>query len=258
MSKNLILVESPAKGKTIEKYLGPDFKVLATYGHVRDLISKTGAVTPDQDFSMNYAISEGSEQHLAKISAAIKKAETLYLATDLDREGEAIAWHVQEILKERNLLNNKKVHRVVFNAVTKRAVQNSINSPRIVSEPLVNAYKARRALDHLIGFHLSPLMWEKIAPKLSAGRVQSPALRLIVEREEQISAFKPREYWTIAAIAGHKNEAFRARLSKYSGKKTEQFSFTDEEIVKQVEDAIKVSADGILTVGKVEKKTAAT
>ena len=254
MSKNLILVESPAKGKTIEKYLGPDFKVLATYGHVRDLISKTGAVTPDQGFSMNYAISEGSEKHLAKISAAIKKAETLYLATDLDREGEAIAWHVQEILKERNLLNNKKVHRVVFNAVTKRAVQNSINSPRIVSEPLVNAYKARRALDHLIGFHLSPLMWEKIAPKLSAGRVQSPALRLIVEREEQISAFKPREYWTIAAIAGHKDEVFRARLSKYSGKKTEQFSFTDEETVKQVEDAIKISADGILTVGKVEKK----
>ena len=254
MSKNLILVESPAKGKTIEKYLGPDFKVLATYGHVRDLISKTGAVTPDQGFSMNYAISEGSEKHLAKISAAIKKAETLYLATDLDREGEAIAWHVQEILKERNLLNNKKVHRVVFNAVTKRAVQNSINSPRIVSEPLVNAYKARRALDHLIGFHLSPLMWEKIAPKLSAGRVQSPALRLIVEREEQISAFKPREYWTIAAIAEHKDDFFRARLSKYSGKKTEQFSFTDEETVKQVEDAIKISADGILTVGKVEKK----
>ncbi|MDG2316879.1 MAG: type I DNA topoisomerase [Gammaproteobacteria bacterium] len=254
MSKNLILVESPAKGKTIEKYLGPDFKVLATYGHVRDLVSKTGAVTPDQGFSMNYAISEGSEQHLAKISAAIKKAETLYLATDLDREGEAIAWHVQEILKERNLLNNKKVHRVVFNAVTKRAVQNSINSPRTVSEPLVNAYKARRALDHLIGFHLSPLMWEKIAPKLSAGRVQSPALRLIVEREEQISAFKPREYWTIAAIAGHKDEVFRARLSKYGGKKTEQFTFTDEETVKQVEDAIKISANGILTVGKVEKK----
>ena len=254
MSKNLVLVESPAKGKTIEKYLGADFKVLATYGHVRDLISKTGAVTPDQGFSMNYEISEGSEQHLAKITAAIKKAETLYLATDLDREGEAIAWHVQEILKERGLLSDKKVHRVVFNAVTKSAVQNSINSPRVVSEPLVNAYKARRALDHLIGFHLSPLMWEKIAPKLSAGRVQSPALRLIVEREDQISAFKPREYWTIAAIAEHKAEVFRARLSRYSGEKTEQFSFTDEKTVKQVEDAIKASADGILTIGKVEKK----
>ena len=254
MSKNLVLVESPAKGKTIEKYLGADFKVLATYGHVRDLISKTGAVDPDQGVLMNYAISEGSDKHLAKITSAIKKAETLYLATDLDREGEAIAWHVQEILKERGLLSDKKVYRVVFNAVTKRAIQDSINSPRVVSEPLVNAYKARRALDHLIGFHLSPLMWEKIAPKLSAGRVQSPALRLIVEREDQISAFKPREYWTIAAIAGHKDEIFRARLSRYSGKKTEQFSFTDEKTVQQVEDEINASANGTLTVGKIEKK----
>ena len=254
MSKNLVLVESPAKGKTIEKYLGTDFKVLATYGHVRDLVSKTGAVIPDQDFAMNYEISEDSKKQLAKITKAVKQAKTLYLATDLDREGEAIAWHVQEILKERGLLTDKEVHRVVFNAVTKRAVQDSIKHPKVVSESLVNAYKARRALDHLFGFNLSPLMWEKIAPKLSAGRVQSPALRLIVEREDQISAFKPQEYWTIGAIAKHKDEVFRARLSKYGGEKTKQFSFTNEKTVREIEGVIKASAEGILTVGKVEKK----
>ena len=254
MSKNLVLVESPAKGKTIEKYLGTDFKVLATYGHVRDLVSKTGAVIPEQDFAMNYEISEDSKKQLAKITKAVKQARTLYLATDLDREGEAIAWHVQEILKERGLLTDKEVHRVVFNAVTKRAVQDSIKHPKVVSESLVNAYKARRALDHLFGFNLSPLMWEKIAPKLSAGRVQSPALRLIVEREDQISAFKPQEYWTISAIAKHKDEVFRARLSKYGGEKTKQFSFTNEKTVREVEGVIKASAEGILTVGKVEKK----
>ena len=254
MSKNLVLVESPAKGKTIEKYLGTDFKVLATYGHVRDLVSKTGAVIPDQGFEMNYEISEDSKKQLTKITKAVKQAKTLYLATDLDREGEAIAWHVQEILKERGLLTDKEVHRVVFNAVTKRAVQDSIKHPKVVSDSLVNAYKARRALDHLFGFNLSPLMWEKIAPKLSAGRVQSPALRLIVEREDQISSFEPQEYWTIGAIAKHKEEVFRARLSKYEGGKTKQFSFTNEKTVREVEGAIKASADGILTVGKVEKK----
>ena len=254
MSKNLVLVESPAKGKTIEKYLGTDFKVLATYGHVRDLVSKTGAVIPDQGFEMNYEISEDSKKQLTKITKAVKQAKTLYLATDLDREGEAIAWHVQEILKERGLLTDKEVHRVVFNAVTKRAVQDSIKHPKVVSDSLVDAYKARRALDHLFGFNLSPLMWEKIAPKLSAGRVQSPALRLIVEREDQISAFEPQEYWTIGAIAKHKEEVFRARLSKYEGEKTKQFSFTNEKTVREVEGAIKALANGILTVGKVEKK----
>ncbi len=254
MSKNLVLVESPAKGKTIEKYLGTDFKVLATYGHVRDLVSKTGAVIPDQGFEMNYEISEDSKKQLAKITKAVKQARTLYLATDLDREGEAIAWHVQEILKERGLLTDKEVHRVVFNAVTKRAVQDSIKHPKVVSDSLVDAYKARRALDHLFGFNLSPLMWEKIAPKLSAGRVQSPALRLIVEREDQISAFEPQEYWTIGAITKHKEEVFRARLSKYEGEKTKQFSFTNEKTVREVEGAIKALANGILTVGKVEKK----
>ena len=254
MSKNLVLVESPAKGKTIEKYLGTDFKVLATYGHVRDLVSKTGAVIPDQGFEMNYEISEDSKKQLTRITKAVEQARTLYLATDLDREGEAIAWHVQEILKERGLLADKEVHRVVFNAVTKRAVQDSIKHPKVVSDSLVNAYKARRALDHLFGFNLSPLMWEKIAPKLSAGRVQSPALRLIVEREDQISAFEPQEYWTIGAIAKHKDEVFKARLSKYGGEKTKQFSFTNEKAVREVEGAIKASADGILTVGKVEKK----
>ena len=193
MSKNLVIVESPAKAKTISKYLGKDFEVMASYGHVRDLVPKEGAVDPDSGFAMKYQIIERNEKHLDRIAKELKKADSLYLATDPDREGEAISWHVFEVLKERDLLDDKAVHRVVFYEITKRAIQEALNHPRDLSTDLVNAQQARRALDYLVGFNLSPLLWKKVRRGLSAGRVQSPALRLIVEREEAIEAFKPRE-----------------------------------------------------------------
>ncbi|HED35945.1 MAG TPA: DNA topoisomerase I, partial [Gammaproteobacteria bacterium] len=197
MSKNLVIVESPAKAKTIEKYLGKDFKVLASYGHVRDLIPKEGAVDTDGDFQMKYAVIERNEKHVDKIIKFLKKADTLYLATDQDREGEAISWHLYELLREKGLLDDIHVHRVAFNEVTKRAIQEAIDSPGELAMNLVNAQQTRRALDYLVGFNLSPLLWKKVQRGLSAGRVQSPALRLIVEREEAIEAFDPQEYWTI-------------------------------------------------------------
>ena len=254
MSKNLVIVESPAKARTIEKYLGKDFQVLASYGHVRDLIPKEGAVDPEHDFAMKYQLIEKNEKHLEKIAKAVKKASALYLATDPDREGEAISWHVHDVLRERGLLDDTEVIRVVFHEITKRAIQDAIDHPRELSESLVNAQQARRALDYLVGFNLSPLLWKKVRQGLSAGRVQSPALRLIVEREDEITAFKPKEYWTIGAVAEHKKETINARLAKYGGEKTEQFSFTDESTVREVERTINEAADGVLTVGKVEKK----
>jgi DNA topoisomerase-1 len=180
MSKNLVIVESPAKAKTISKYLGKDFEVMASYGHVRDLVPKEGAVDPDNDFEMKYQVIERSEKHVNSIVRALKKAEALYLATDPDREGEAISWHLIEILKEKGALNGKPVHRVVFYEITKNAVQEAIEHPRDISDDLVGAQQARRALDYLVGFNLSPLLWKKVQPGLSAGRVQSPALRMIV------------------------------------------------------------------------------
>ena len=254
MSKNLVIVESPAKAKTIEKYLGKDFQVLASYGHVRDLIPKVGAVDPEHNFAMKYQLIEKNQKHLEKIAKAVKKASTLYLATDPDREGEAISWHVHSVLKERGLLDDKEVSRVVFHEITKRAIQDALNNPRELSEDLINAQQARRALDNLYGFNLSPLLWKLVPGAKSAGRVQSPALRLIVEREDEISAFKSREYWTIGATAEHEKESINARLAKYGGERTEQFSFTDEKTVREVEQIIKETADGILTVAKVEKK----
>ena len=271
MSKNLVIVESPAKARTIEKYLGKDFQVLASYGHVRDLVPKEGAVDPDDDFSMKYQLIEKNEKHIEKIAQAVKKANALYLATDPDREGEAISWHVYEVLKERGLLDGKEVSRVVFHEITKRAIKEAIDDPRELSEPLVNAQQARRALDFLVGFNLSPLLWKKVRRGLSAGRVQSPALRLIAEREDEISAFKPREYWTIGAVAVHKKEEVTARLALFEGTKVEQFTFTDEKTVRAAEEAINEAANvgepaskddrdlstlanGILTVANVEKK----
>ena len=267
MSKNLVIVESPAKARTIEKYLGKDFQVLASYGHVRDLVPKEGAVDPDADFAMTYQLIDKNEKHIEKIAQAVKKASTLYLATDPDREGEAISWHVYEVLKERELLNDKKVSRVVFHEITKRAIQEAIDHPRELSEHLVNAQQARRALDFLVGFNLSPLLWKKVRRGLSAGRVQSPALRLIAEREDQISAFEPREYWTVGAVAEHEKEGLTARLALFDGEKVEQFTFTDEATVRAAEKAIDeaaragptgpeadAEADGILTVANVEKK----
>ena len=186
MSANLVIVESPAKAKTIKKYLGKDFEVLASYGHVRDLVPKEGAVDPNKNFAMRYQLIERNERHVDAISRALRKAEALYLATDPDREGEAISWHLYEILKERGELKGKDVHRVAFYEITKNSVRQAVDNPRSLSTDLVNAQQARRALDYLVGFNLSPLLWKKVRRGLSAGRVQSPALRMICEREEEI------------------------------------------------------------------------
>ena len=268
MSKNLVIVESPAKAKTIKKYLGKDFEVLASYGHVRDLIPKEGAVDPDHDFTMKYQIIEKNERHVEAIAKAVAKAETLYLATDPDREGEAISWHLYEILRQRALLQDKPVQRVVFHEVTQRAIQDAVAHPRTLSLDLVNAQQARRALDYLVGFNLSPLLWKKIRPGLSAGRVQSPALRMIVEREEEIERFQPREYWTLEADNAKAGQPFSARLAEYGGEKLAQFSIAHGEQARAMEATLLTAAHtqlaesgpvaetviGRLRVAKVERK----
>ncbi|HEX5419517.1 MAG TPA: type I DNA topoisomerase, partial [Gammaproteobacteria bacterium] len=254
MSKNLVIVESPAKARTIEKYLGNDYEVLASYGHVRDLVPKEGAVDPAHGFAMKYQLIDKNEKHVERIAKAVKKASTIFLATDPDREGEAISWHVYEVLKDRNLLGARAVHRVVFHEVTRRAIQDAIQHPRELSAELINAQQARRALDYLVGFNLSPLLWKKVRRGLSAGRVQSPALRLIVEREDEITAFKPQEYWTIEAAVAHEAQGFNARLAVYRGEKVEQFTFTNESVTREAERHIRDRAAGILTVAAIEKK----
>ncbi|MGD2166537.1 MAG: DNA topoisomerase I [Gammaproteobacteria bacterium] len=254
MSKNLVIVESPAKARTIEKYLGKDFQVLASYGHVRDLVPKEGAVDPQNGFSMKYQLIDKNAQHLEKIIKAVKKSDAVYLATDPDREGEAISWHVYEVLSQRGLLEGKDVSRVVFHEITKRAIQEAIEHPRDLSAELVNAQQARRALDYLVGFNLSPLLWKKVRRGLSAGRVQSPALRLIVERDDEIRAFRPQEYWTIEALADQKTQEFSARLSVFGGEKVAQFSFTDEASVRKAEQEIHARAAGVLTVSNIDRK----
>ena len=254
MSKNLVIVESPAKAKTISKYLGKDFDVLASYGHVRDLVPKEGAVDPDNDFEMKYRVIERNEKHVNAIIRALKKADALYLATDPDREGEAISWHLTELLREKGALDGKDVHRVVFHEITKNAVQEAIDNPRGLSGDLVGAQQARRALDYLVGFNLSPLLWKKVQPGLSAGRVQSPALRMIVERELEIEAFKPREYWSIEADVAKDDQPFVARLVRYRGDKVEQFSFGNETAAREVESTLSKAADGELQAVSVSKK----
>jgi DNA topoisomerase-1 len=254
MSKNLVIVESPAKAKTIEKFLGKDFDVMASYGHVRDLVPKEGAVDPTDDFAMKYQLIERNEKHVNAIIRALKKADALYLATDPDREGEAISWHLTELLKEKNALNDKPVHRVVFHEITKNAILDAIEHPRDISGDLVSAQQARRALDYLVGFNLSPLLWKKVQRGLSAGRVQSPALRMIVERELEIEAFDAREYWTIEADVSKDDQPFMSRLVQYRGEKVEQFSFENEEAAREVEQAILDAADGKFTAVSVEKK----
>ena len=254
MAKNLIVVESPAKAKTMTKYLGKGFTCLASYGHVRDLIPKQGAVDTDHDFAMKYDLIEKNKKHVEAIAKAVKDAEALYLATDPDREGEAISWHLYEILKERNLLDGKPVHRVEFFEITKSAIQQAIQQPRALSENLVNAQQARRALDYLVGFNLSPLLWKKIRRGLSAGRVQSPALRMIVEREEEIERFKAREYWTIEADCNTKGKKFGSKLTYFCGEKLEQFSIENTERATEVEGVINAAAQGKLQVTQVEKK----
>ena len=254
MGKNLVIVESPAKAKTIKKYLGKDFTVLASYGHVRDLLPKEGAVDTDHDFAMKYQPIEKNEKHFAAIAKAMKSADALFLATDPDREGEAISWHLCELLKEKKLLAKKPVRRVVFHEITKRAVQAAVENPRDISMELVNAQQARRALDYLVGFNLSPLLWKKIRPGLSAGRVQSPALRMIVEREEEIEKFVAREYWTIEADLAKGKEAFAAKLHSYQDKKLSQFSITAAQEAAEIEAALVKAAHGKLTVANIEKK----
>jgi DNA topoisomerase-1 len=254
MAKNLLIVESPAKAKTINKYLGKDFQVLASYGHVRDLVPKEGAVDPERDFAMNYEVIDRNEKHVDAIAKAAKQAEALYLATDLDREGEAISWHIAEILKQRKLLEGKQLHRVVFSEITPRAIKEAVAHPRQLSMDLVNAQQARRALDYLVGFNLSPVLWRKVQRGLSAGRVQSPALRMIVEREEEIEAFKAREYWTIEADCAHPDQAFKARLTKLRGKKFEQFDLTNEADAMAARAALERSAQGRLVVANIESK----
>jgi DNA topoisomerase-1 len=254
MSKYLVIVESPAKSKTIKKYLGKDFDVMASYGHVRDLVPKEGAVDPEHDFAMKYQLIERNARHVDSIVKAMKKADALYLATDPDREGEAISWHLCELLEQRNALKGKPVHRVVFHEITKRAVNEAIDNARELSTELINAQQARRALDYLVGFNLSPLLWKKIRRGLSAGRVQSPALRMIVEREIEIENFKPREYWTLESDLGKDGQNFVARLTHYNNEKLKQFSITDDGGAKAARAALLKAADGQLIVGNVEKK----
>ncbi|WP_440224567.1 DNA topoisomerase I [Dokdonella sp. MW10] len=254
MAKSLLIVESPAKAKTINKYLGKDFQVLASYGHVRDLVPKEGAVDPANDFAMNYELIERNEKHVDAIVKAARQADSLYLATDLDREGEAISWHIAEILRQRKLLEGRALHRVVFSEITPRAIKEAVANPRALSMDLVNAQQARRALDYLVGFNLSPVLWRKVQRGLSAGRVQSPALRMIVEREEEIEAFVPREYWSVEADLAHPDQAFKARLLRLNGKKFEQFDLTNTDDAHAARDALKRAAQGRLVVGDVQSK----
>jgi DNA topoisomerase-1 len=254
MSNHLVVVESPAKAKTLEKYLGKDFQVLASYGHVRDLIPKEGAVDPEQGFKMNYELIEKNRKHVDAIIKALKKSDSLYLATDPDREGEAISWHLYEILNERGLLDGKPVHRVAFHEITRKAVQEAVANPQKLSVNLVDAQQARRALDYLVGFNLSPLLWKKIRPGLSAGRVQSPALRMIAEREKEIEQFIAREYWTLEAKAITDGHNVPAKLNRYKGEKLEQFSITSAAQAREIEEDLLQAAAGQLIVSSVEKK----
>ncbi len=254
MSKNLLIVESPAKASTINKYLGADFQVLASYGHIRDLVPKEGAVDPDNGFAMRYDVIDKNKKHVDAIVKAAKKADAIYLATDLDREGEAISWHVFEILRERGLIKDRAVYRIVFSEITPNAIRDAVANPRKLSMDLVNAQQARRALDYLVGFNLSPLLWKKVRRGLSAGRVQSPALRMIVEREREIEKFKPREYWTIEADLNHGQQDFQANLVRLDGKKLDQFDLHETQQAERVRQQMLAAAGGTFTVARIEKK----
>ena len=254
MAKNLLIVESPAKAKTINKYLGKDFLVLASYGHVRDLPGKDGAVNVDDNFAMRYEVQEKNQKYVDAITKAAKDASAIYLASDPDREGEAIAWHIGEILAEKGLLKNKALHRVVFTEITPKAIAHAVEHPRAIAGDLVDAYQARRALDHLVGFNLSPILWRKIKNGLSAGRVQSPALRLICEREDEIEAFISREHWSFTAQLQDKGQAFNARCVKLDGAKFEQFSITDGKTAEAALARLKAAAGNTLKVAEVNRK----
>jgi DNA topoisomerase-1 len=249
---DVVIVESPAKAKTINKYLGSGYEVLASYGHVRDLPAKDGSVRPDQDFAMDWEVDPKSKKRLADIAAAVKRADRVILATDPDREGEAISWHVLQVLNAKNALRDKKVERVVFNAVTRQAVQEAMSHPRAIDEPLVDAYLARRALDYLVGFTLSPVLWRKLPGARSAGRVQSVALRLVCDREAEIERFRPQEYWSvIATLRTPRNERFSARLAMIDGRKLDRLSIGSGDDANGAKRRLENS---VFTVTSVESK----
>ena len=251
-ASNLVIVESPAKAKKIGGFLGADYEVLASFGHVRDLVNKDGSVLPDEGFAMKWQLGERSDKHVRDIKKAVKKADSVWLAPDPDREGEAIAWHIQEILEDEKLLEGKNVHRVTFNEITKGAVQTAFENSRALDQPLINAYLARRALDYLVGFNLSPILWRKLPGSRSAGRVQSVALRLICEREAEIEVFNPQEYWSIEAKL-HTSEGvpFFAKLTHLAGNKLGKMDIGDEAAANAAVERIQNKA---LSVQKIEKK----
>ena len=251
-AKNLVIVESPAKAKTINKYLGPDYSVVASFGHVRDLPPKNGSVDPDHDFAMQWEIGERSHKPLSEILTRAKKAQNVFLATDPDREGEAISWHVQEYLKEKHVADKVTIRRVTFNEITKSAVQEAFRHARDIDNHLVDAYMARRALDYLVGFTLSPVLWRKLPGSRSAGRVQSVALRLICEREAEIEAFKAEEYWSIdAQLTTKESKSFTARLSQMDGSKIEKMTLKDEGMATTAVNRIKGQN---FTVASIERR----
>jgi DNA topoisomerase-1 len=250
----VVVVESPAKAKTINKYLGGDYKVLASFGHVRDLPPKDGSVRPEEDFAITWEVEGRGAQRIKEIAEAAKGADKLILATDPDREGEAISWHIQEEIRNKKQFKTLPIERVAFNEITKRAVAEAIANPRKIDQELVDAYLARRALDYLVGFTLSPILWRKLPGSRSAGRVQSVALRLICERESEIEAFRPREFWTIEVVfKAPDGTVFTARLTHLDGKKLDKFDLPDEATAKAA--AAKLQAGAPFTVANVERKT---
>jgi len=246
---NLVIVESPAKAKTINKYLGDDYTVLASYGHIRDLPSKNGSVDPDKNFKMEWEVDSFSKKYLKEITDAAKDSSKIILATDPDREGEAIAWHVKEYLDEKKLLKDKEVERVVFNEITKKAVTHGIENPRQIEPLLVDAYMARRALDYLVGFNISPILWTKLPGSKSAGRVQSVALKLITEREHEIELFKPEEFWTLSINFKDNNKSvITASIYQLDGEKVEKFSFKNKEEIEKAISNIKIKKFNITDI----------
>ncbi|WP_417308515.1 type I DNA topoisomerase [Devosia sp.] len=247
----LVIVESPAKAKTINNYLGKDYEVLASFGHVRDLPAKDGSVLPDEDFAMTWQVDTAAKKRLADIGNALKNADELILATDPDREGEAISWHVLDVLRQKKLLKDKPVSRVVFNAITKAAITEAMQHPREIDVPLVDAYLARRALDYLVGFTLSPVLWRKLPGSRSAGRVQSVALRLVCDRESEIERFKPQEYWSVGAKLTEKGKTFEARLYSVDGNKTDKLDIANATEAEALKAAIEA---GTFSVSHVDKR----
>ena len=255
MPANLLIVESPSKAKTLKKYLGNDFEILASYGHVRGLVRKDGSVDTENDFKMKYQVIDKNKKHVDAICAAVKDAQHVFLATDPDREGEAISWHIMEILKGKKLTGKERTFkRVVFHEITETAVKNAVANPREIDANMVDAQQARSALDYLVGFNLSPLLWRKVRSGLSAGRVQSPALRLICERELEIRAFTAQEYWTIHLDSHKARSKFTARLSQWQGKKLDQFDIPNETTQADILKALEGKEAKVASVEK-KKKT---